>query len=110
MKSATANDRVSEIDVEKFVADNDTGARNPGPVMKRFLLLVALAWSLFQLWIASPLPFSTGSEVVNSTSFFKASAWVTENGNHLPLGRYGRSSFTPFIGPYPLAIVTGVQL
>lgn len=67
MKSATAHDSVPEIDVEKFVADNDTGARNPGPVMKRFLLLVALAWSLFQLWIASPLPFSTGVLVFNDT-------------------------------------------
>lgn len=67
MKSATANDNVPEIDVEKFVADNDTGARNPGPVMKRFLLYVALAWSLFQLWIASPLPFSTGVLVFNDT-------------------------------------------
>ena len=55
MKPETATDNVPEIDVEKFVADNDTGARNPGPVMKRFLLYVALAWSLFQLWIASPL-------------------------------------------------------
>ncbi|WP_296494622.1 TRAP transporter permease [Rhodoferax sp.] len=67
MKSATANDSVPEIDVEKFVADNDTGARNPGPLMKRFLLFVALAWSLFQLWIASPLPFSTGVLVFNDT-------------------------------------------
>jgi TRAP transporter 4TM/12TM fusion protein len=67
MKSGTANDSVPKIDVEKFVADNDTGARNPGPVMKRFLLFVALAWSLFQLWIASPLPFSTGVLVFNDT-------------------------------------------
>ncbi len=67
MKSATTSDNVPEIDVEKFVADNDTGARNPGPVMKRFLLYVALAWSLFQLWIASPLPFSTGVLVFNDT-------------------------------------------
>jgi TRAP transporter 4TM/12TM fusion protein len=67
MKSATANDGVPEIDVEKFVADNDTGARSPGPLMKRFLLLVALAWSLFQLWIASPLPFGLGVLVFNDT-------------------------------------------
>ncbi|HSN79617.1 MAG TPA: TRAP transporter large permease subunit, partial [Rhodoferax sp.] len=67
MKSDTATDNVPEIDVEKFVADNDTGARNPGPLMKRFLLYVALAWSLFQLWIASPLPFSTGVLVFNDT-------------------------------------------
>lgn len=67
MKSGTANNSLPEIDVEKFVADNDTGARNPGPVIKRFLLYVALAWSLFQLWIASPLPFSTGVLVFNDT-------------------------------------------
>jgi TRAP transporter 4TM/12TM fusion protein len=67
MKSATANGSVPEIDVEKFVADNDTGARSPGPLMKRFLLLVALAWSLFQLWIASPLPFGLGVLVFNDT-------------------------------------------
>ena len=67
MKSETATDKVPEIDVEKFVADNDTGARTPGPVMKRFLLFVALAWSLFQLWIASPLPFSLGVLVFNDT-------------------------------------------
>ena len=67
MKSATATDKAPEIDVQKFVADNDTGARNPGPAMKRFLLYVALAWSLFQLWIASPLPFSTGVLAFNDT-------------------------------------------
>lgn len=67
MNPATVADRVPNIDVEKFVAEKDTGARSPGPVMKRFLLLVALAWSLFQLWIASPLPFSTGVLVFNDT-------------------------------------------
>ena len=67
MKPATTSDSVPAIDVEKFVADNDTGARRPGPAMRRFLLYVALAWSLFQLWIASPLPFSTGVLVFNDT-------------------------------------------
>jgi len=67
MKPATTTDRVPEIDVEKFVAEKDTGARTPGPAMHRFLLYVALAWSLFQLWIASPLPFSTGVLVFNDT-------------------------------------------
>ncbi len=67
MKPATTSDSVSAIDVEKFVADNDTGARTPGPAMRRFLLWVALAWSLFQLWIASPLPFSMGVLVFNDT-------------------------------------------
>ncbi|NDP39723.1 MAG: TRAP transporter permease [Rhodoferax sp.] len=67
MKSTPAPGAAPEIDVNKFVADNDTGARTPGPLMKRFLLYIALAWSLFQLWIASPLPFSLGVLVFNDT-------------------------------------------
>jgi len=62
-----STDKFPDIDVAKFVADNDTGGRSPGPVMNRLLLGVALAWSLFQLWIASPLPFSTGILVFNDT-------------------------------------------
>ncbi|MBA4265907.1 MAG: C4-dicarboxylate ABC transporter, partial [Comamonadaceae bacterium] len=47
--------------------ENDTGARSPGPLMSRMLLYVAIAWSLFQLWIASPLPFTLGIFVFNDT-------------------------------------------
>ena len=35
--------------------------------MGRMLVLVCLAWSLFQLWIASPFPFSLGFGVFNDT-------------------------------------------
>ncbi|MFW5329326.1 TRAP transporter permease [Hydrogenophaga sp. ZJX-1] len=56
-----------EVDVNQLVADNDTGGRSPGPWMSRMLLAVALAWSVFQLWIASPLPFSLGILVFNDT-------------------------------------------
>lgn len=55
------------VDVNQLVEDNDTGGRNPGPFMKRLLLVVAVTWSLFQLWIASPLPFSLGVFVLNDT-------------------------------------------
>jgi TRAP transporter 4TM/12TM fusion protein len=58
---------IEEIDPNKLAADNDTGARKPGPAMARLLLGVCLAWSLFQLWIASPLPFAVGFGVFNDT-------------------------------------------
>ncbi|MDO9114746.1 MAG: TRAP transporter permease [Polaromonas sp.] len=58
---------VATVDVNKLVTDTDMGARNPGPFMSRVLLAVALAWSLFQLWIASPLPFVFGVFVLNDT-------------------------------------------
>lgn len=57
----------TEVDVNQLVADNDTGGRTPGPLMSRMLLYVAIAWSLFQLWIASPLPFTLGIFVFNDT-------------------------------------------
>lgn len=58
---------IADVDVNQLVQDNDTGGRQPGPKMRRLLLLVAVAWSLFQLWIASPLPFSLGVFVLNDT-------------------------------------------
>jgi TRAP transporter 4TM/12TM fusion protein len=57
----------TDVDVNQLVADNDTGGRAPGPWMSRFLLYLAIAWSLFQLWIASPLPFTLGVFVFNDT-------------------------------------------
>jgi TRAP transporter 4TM/12TM fusion protein len=59
--------KVQDIDVNKLVEDNDTGGRKPGPTVARLLLVVAVAWSLFQLWIASPLPFALGVFVLNDT-------------------------------------------
>lgn len=67
MNAKTASKSAPDIDVNQLVAENDIGARSPGPVMSRFLLCVAVTWSLFQLWIASPLPFSLGVFVFNDT-------------------------------------------
>ncbi len=52
---------------QDLVADTDTGGRNPSGLTKRILLGAALAWSLFQLWIASPLPFIVDFAVLNDT-------------------------------------------
>ncbi|MGV3499190.1 MAG: TRAP transporter permease [Hydrogenophaga sp.] len=60
-------DNIADVDVNQLVQDNDAGGRNPGPLVKKLLLCVAVAWSLFQLWIASPLPFSLGIFLLNDT-------------------------------------------
>ncbi len=60
-------DQAASVDVQQLVSDTDTGGRNPGPWMQKMLLVVAVAWSLFQLWIASPLPFTLGVFVLNDT-------------------------------------------
>jgi TRAP transporter 4TM/12TM fusion protein len=57
----------ADVDVNQLVQDNDAGGRQPGPFVRKLLLFVAVAWSLFQLWIASPLPFSLGIFVLNDT-------------------------------------------
>ena len=60
-------DNIAEVDVNQLVQDNDSGGREPGPLVRRLILVVAVAWSLFQLWIASPLPFSLGIFLLNDT-------------------------------------------
>ena len=55
-------------DVHEMIAEADTGARNPkGAIPKRVLFFVPLAWTLFQLWYASPLPYIVNFFVLNST-------------------------------------------
>ena len=58
---------VDQVDVNRLVEETDTGGREPGPLVARLLLLVAIAWSLFQLWIASPLPFTLRVGIFNDT-------------------------------------------
>ncbi|MCK2095929.1 TRAP transporter permease [Thauera aromatica] len=58
---------LSDEELKKIVAEADTGGRRPTGLTARLLMLTALAWSLFQLWIASPLPFSLGVFVFNDT-------------------------------------------
>ncbi len=49
------------------ISETDTGGRHPAGPAKWLLFGVALTWSLFQLWYASPLPFSLGIFVLNDT-------------------------------------------
>ncbi|MEL6679694.1 MAG: hypothetical protein AAFQ51_13395, partial [Pseudomonadota bacterium] len=57
-----------ELNVDDLVAESDTGARAPtGALPKAVLWYTPLVWSLFQLWIASPLPFILRFGVMNDT-------------------------------------------
>lgn len=53
----TSGTPLSDDELQDLVASSDTGARNPGGKVAKLLAGIALAWSTFQLWIASPLPF-----------------------------------------------------
>jgi TRAP transporter 4TM/12TM fusion protein len=52
---------------QDIVAKVDTGSRQVSGISGKVLFGVPLAWSLFQLWYASPLPFLFGFGVFNDT-------------------------------------------
>ncbi len=58
---------MTDEELRQLVAESDTGGRRPSGLSAKIVTYVALAWSLFQLWIASPLPFSLGFFVLNDT-------------------------------------------
>lgn len=55
-----------QLSTQELIAQ-DTGARLPDGVMAKVMAGLALLWSSFQLWIASPLPFIFGFGVFNDT-------------------------------------------
>ena len=54
-------------DLEQLVKEADLGGREPAGKVGAFLALVAAAWSVFQVWYASPLPFVIGFGIFNDT-------------------------------------------
>ena len=54
------------LSAEELIAQ-DSGARLPEGIMAQVIAGLALLWSLFQLWIASPLPFMLRIGVFNDT-------------------------------------------
>jgi TRAP-type uncharacterized transport system fused permease subunit len=55
-----ANAAAPGVDLEQLVAAADIGRRRPTGHSGRLIYAVAIAWSLFQIWYASPLPFMLG--------------------------------------------------
>src|SRR5438045_8622663 len=51
--------------LETMVAEADTGGRKPTGLSKTYIFVVSLAWALFQLWYASPLPYKLNFGVIN---------------------------------------------
>ncbi|MDU8913082.1 TRAP transporter permease [Aestuariicoccus sp. MJ-SS9] len=64
-QEAAGKGGLSQEELDELVASTDTGGRSPSGPIGTFLLVTALAWSLFQLWVASPLPFMFNFGVFN---------------------------------------------
>ncbi len=56
----------TDEEIQELLAQ-DTGARAPTGMALKIILGVATFWSLFQLWIASPLPFLFRIGIFNNT-------------------------------------------
>ena len=54
-------------ELQQIVAEADTGGRKVGGPIGQLIFWVAVGWSLFQLWYASPLPFVFGFGILNDT-------------------------------------------
>jgi TRAP-type uncharacterized transport system fused permease subunit len=67
MNNDKSSPLASDDKLKELVAEADTGARAPSGPAAKVLLLVPLAWSLFQLWYASPLPFLFNRGILNAT-------------------------------------------
>ena len=65
--AAAGRGGLSQEELDALVASSDTGGRGASGPIGIFLTCVALAWSMFQLWIASPFPFMVGWGVFNDT-------------------------------------------
>ncbi len=63
----SAATKLSDQELEDLVASTDTGGRKPDNHSIAMLIAgTALLWSIFQVWIASPLPYTFGFGVFSS--------------------------------------------
>ncbi len=59
---------LSEEELQELVAASDSGSRNPAGPIGLFLAAVALAWSAFQVLLASPLAnYVLPSDLINNS-------------------------------------------
>ena len=57
----------SSEEIEQIVKEADLGGREPDGKIGVLLALIAGLWSIFQVWYASPLPFTFGVSIFNDT-------------------------------------------
>lgn len=59
--------RQSQTLIDK-VHEKESGGRQPQGLTKNLIFSIALLWSLFQLWVASPIPYAIGIGILNDTA------------------------------------------
>lgn len=100
-------------ELEQLVAEADTGGRKPTGAVAGLVACVAVAWSLFQLWYASPLPFVLGVFILNDTearaihlglglflAFLAYPAFKSSPRTHVPAMDWALAVVAAFAGAY----------
>jgi TRAP transporter 4TM/12TM fusion protein len=67
MTASATNRPATEQELQDLVKEADLGGRDPKGLVAKIILAVAVAWSAFQVWYASPLPFMLGVFILNDT-------------------------------------------
>lgn len=67
MTATAPNRTATEQELQDLVKEADLGGREPKGLVAKIILVVAVAWSAFQVWYASPLPFMLGVFILNDT-------------------------------------------
>ncbi len=50
------------------ISEKETGSRKPKGIARKIFFLIPLVWTMFQLWIISPLPFAFNFGIFNDTA------------------------------------------
>jgi TRAP transporter 4TM/12TM fusion protein len=107
--------------LQQLVADTDTGGRQATGLTAQLIFGVSLAWALFQLWYASPLPFALGIGILNDTqaraihlafglflAFLAWPAFKSSNRKQVPIWDWAFALVGAFAGAYLLLFYTQV--
>jgi len=64
---AEMTEKTHQQELDDLIAENDTGAREPSGMARKLVLGIAIFWPIYQLYMASPLPFSTGILLIDDS-------------------------------------------
>lgn len=69
MSTQDSEKQLSQEELDDLVASTDTGGRSPdNKAVVKAMAAIAFLWALFQVWIASPLPFILDFGVFNGSA------------------------------------------
>jgi len=91
MNEAASVSKMTDAELQDLVIESDSGARRPSGISAKILFFTALAWSLFQLWVASGIAYSDAIQTYNDfvskyiSDFFKIQPFNSNEARYIHL-------------------------